>query len=209
MPTRCSTATRSRAMRDAFADDRDLVAATGILLPVCDASLGGRLFEWFQTYEYLRNFLSRYAWSRMDSLLLISGAFAGFRRAPLIEVGGFDLDCLVEDYELIHRLKRHGVLTGRPWTTAVLGVRPCPHGGAGDARGLPAAAPPLVRRLPADPDVVSRHDRQPALRAARPRHAARQGGRHAPADLWPDGRGPADRTISRPAASPSPSPSRA
>ncbi len=110
-----------RAMRDAFAEDRDLVAATGILLPVCDASLGGRLFEWFQTYEYLRNFLSRYAWSRMDSLLLISGAFAGFRRAPLIEVGGFDLDCLVEDYELIHRLKRHGVLTGRPWTTAVLG----------------------------------------------------------------------------------------
>jgi cellulose synthase/poly-beta-1,6-N-acetylglucosamine synthase-like glycosyltransferase len=109
------------AMRDAFAADRDLVAATGILLPVCDASLGGRLFEWFQTYEYLRNFLSRYAWSRMDSLLLISGAFAGFRRAPLVEVGGFDLDCLVEDYELIHRLKRHGVLTGRSWTTAVLG----------------------------------------------------------------------------------------
>ncbi|MGI3900757.1 MAG: glycosyltransferase family 2 protein [Janthinobacterium lividum] len=109
------------AMRDAFAADRDLVAATGILLPVCDASFGGRIFEWFQTYEYLRNFLSRYAWSRMDSLLLISGAFAGFRRAPLIEVGGFDLDCLVEDYELIHRLKRHGILTGRPWTTAVLG----------------------------------------------------------------------------------------
>ncbi len=110
-----------RAMRDAFAGDAGLVAATGVLLPVCDASLGGRLFEWFQTYEYLRNFLSRYAWSRMDSLLLISGAFAGFRRAPLIEVGGFDMDCLVEDYELIHRLKRHGVLHGRGWTTAVLG----------------------------------------------------------------------------------------
>ncbi len=57
----------------------------------------------------------------MDSLLLISGAFAGFRRAALVEVGGFDSDCLVEDYELIHRLRRHGALTGRGWTTAVLG----------------------------------------------------------------------------------------
>ncbi len=110
------------AMRGAFADDPRLVAATGVLLPVCDASLSGRLFEWFQTYEYLRNFLSRYAWSRLDSLLLISGAFAGFRRAALVEVGGFDADCLVEDYELIHRLKRHGALTGRGWTTAVLGA---------------------------------------------------------------------------------------
>ncbi len=110
-----------RAMRDAFTADPGLVAATGVLLPVCDATLSGRLFEWFQTYEYLRNFLSRYAWSRMDSLLLISGAFAGFRRAALVEVGGFDSDCLVEDYELIHRLKRHGTLGGRGWTTAVLG----------------------------------------------------------------------------------------
>lgn len=110
------------AMRQAFAADPGLVAATGVLLPVCDASLGGRLFEWFQTYEYLRNFLSRYAWSRLDSLLLISGAFAGYRRAALVEVGGFDTDCLVEDYELVHRLKRHGALEGRGWTTAVLGA---------------------------------------------------------------------------------------
>ncbi|WP_237479057.1 glycosyltransferase family 2 protein [Lichenibacterium dinghuense] len=110
------------AMRGAFAADPRLVAATGVLLPVCAATVSGRLFEWFQTYEYLRNFLSRFAWSRMDSLLLISGAFAGFRRAALVEVGGFDADCLVEDYELIHRLKRHGTLTGRGWTTAVLGA---------------------------------------------------------------------------------------
>ncbi len=95
------------AMRQAFARDPSLVAATGVLLPVCDASASGRLFEWFQTYEYLRNFLSRYAWARMDSLLLISGAFAGFRRRPMLDVGGFDPACLVEDYELIHRLRRY------------------------------------------------------------------------------------------------------
>ncbi|WP_158915247.1 glycosyltransferase family 2 protein [Caulobacter sp. S45] len=108
-------------VRQAFATEPNLVAATGILTPVCANTPSGRVFEWFQTYEYIRNFLSRYAWMRLNSLLLISGAFAGFRRAAALEVGGFDPDCLVEDYELIHRLKRYGVLHGRSWTTRVLG----------------------------------------------------------------------------------------
>ena len=108
-------------VRDAFTSEPALVAATGVLAPVCNATLSGRLFQWFQTYEYIRNFLSRYAWMRVDSLLLISGAFAGFRRKALIEVGGFDADCLVEDYELIHRLRRYATLNGLGWTTRVLG----------------------------------------------------------------------------------------
>ncbi len=109
------------AVRDAFAAEPGLVAATGVLTPVCAPTAAGRLFQWFQTYEYIRNFLSRYAWMRMGGLLLISGAFAGFRRSAALEVGGFDPDCLVEDYELIHRLKRYGALRGRGWTTRVLG----------------------------------------------------------------------------------------
>jgi cellulose synthase/poly-beta-1,6-N-acetylglucosamine synthase-like glycosyltransferase len=108
-------------VRHAFATEPKLVATTGILTPVCAKTASGRVFEWFQTYEYIRNFLSRYAWMRLNSLLLISGAFAGFRRTAALEVGGFDPDCLVEDYELIHRLKRYGVLHGRGWTTRVLG----------------------------------------------------------------------------------------
>jgi cellulose synthase/poly-beta-1,6-N-acetylglucosamine synthase-like glycosyltransferase len=110
------------AMRRAFAADPRLVAATGILTPVCGPTPTGRLFQWFQTFEYLRNFLSRYAWMQADSLLLISGAFAGFRTAALRQVGGFDQACLVEDYELIHRLRRHGVNHGLGWTTAVVGA---------------------------------------------------------------------------------------
>ncbi|CAN5470928.1 glycosyltransferase family 2 protein [soil metagenome] len=110
------------SMRQAFAMDKALVAATGVLTPVCKPGLGGRLFQWFQTYEYIRNFLSRYAWMRVDSLLLISGAFAAFRRSALIEVGGFDEDCLVEDYELIHRMKRFSTFEHRGWTTAVVGT---------------------------------------------------------------------------------------
>ncbi len=108
-------------MRGAFAADLSLVAATGVLTPRCGTGAGARCFEWFQTYEYIRNFLSRHAWSRLDSLLLISGAFAGFRRSALVEVGGFDPDCLVEDYELIHRLLRLSCQNGLGWRSAVIG----------------------------------------------------------------------------------------
>lgn len=109
------------AMRDAFAAEPRLVAATGVLTPICGPSLMERTFQWFQTYEYVRNFLSRYAWMEEHSLLLISGAFAGFRREALITVGGFDPACLVEDYELIHRLHRHSVDAGLDWRVRVIG----------------------------------------------------------------------------------------
>ena len=58
------------AMRNAFAAEPELVAATGVIRPMCGPSLSGRLFEWFQTYEYVRNFLSRYAWERLNGLPL-------------------------------------------------------------------------------------------------------------------------------------------
>ena len=109
------------AMRGAFAAEPELVAATGVIRPMCGPSLSGRLFEWFQTYEYVRNFLSRYAWERLNGLLLVSGAFAAFRTKAVVEVGGFDPDCLVEDYELIHRLHRFAHDTGRDWQVRVVG----------------------------------------------------------------------------------------
>ncbi|WP_242139297.1 MULTISPECIES: glycosyltransferase [unclassified Sphingomonas] len=109
------------AMRAAFAAEPELVAATGVLAPICGPDLQGRLFQWFQSYEYVRNFLSRHAWEQLGSLLLISGAFAAFRRDAVVEVGGFDPDCMVEDYELIHRLHRHAVDHGRDWRVRVVG----------------------------------------------------------------------------------------
>ena len=110
-----------KAMRDAFAAEPELVAATGILTPICGSRPHQRLFEWFQRYEYVRNFLSRYAWMGQNSLLLISGAFAAFRRRAVIEVGGFDPECMVEDYELIHRLHRHAHEQGLDWRVRVIG----------------------------------------------------------------------------------------
>ena len=127
------------AMRQAFAATPGLVAATGVLSPACDGSISGRLFEWFQTYEYIRNFLGRYAWSRMDSLLLISGAFAGFRREAVMMVGGFDPDCMVEDYELIHRLRRYGYDQGLNWHSMALGA-------ARARTSAPATLPAFLRQ---------------------------------------------------------------
>lgn len=109
------------ALRDAFTADARLVAATGVLTPLCPPTAGGRFFQLFQTYEYVRNFLSRRAFARVDGLLLISGAFAGFRRSAVMAVGGFDPACMVEDYELIHRLRRHSARHRLGWTTDVLG----------------------------------------------------------------------------------------
>lgn len=109
------------AMRQAFAGTPALVAAGGIITPVTGHSTGNRLFQCFQNYEYMRNFISRFAWMRMDSLLLISGAFAGFRREALLAVGGFDPECLVEDYELIHRLQRHAHDRKLDWQVEVIG----------------------------------------------------------------------------------------
>lgn len=127
------------AVRRAFAASPALVAATGVLRPVCGPSLSGRLFTTFQNYEYMRNFLSRYAWTQLHSLLLISGAFAGFRRSAVMLVGGFDPDCLVEDYELIHRLRRYGVLHGLDWDTTVIG-------GARARTDAPAAVGSFLRQ---------------------------------------------------------------
>jgi cellulose synthase/poly-beta-1,6-N-acetylglucosamine synthase-like glycosyltransferase len=109
------------AIRDAFGADPDLVVAGGVLTPVCGKTIRNRTLQWFQTYEYLHNFIARYAWMRLNSLLLISGAFAGFRREAVLAVGGFDADCLVEDYELVHRIQRRGRDGDLGWRVAIVG----------------------------------------------------------------------------------------
>jgi cellulose synthase/poly-beta-1,6-N-acetylglucosamine synthase-like glycosyltransferase len=109
------------ALRQAFSADAALVVAGGVLKPVCGNTIRNRLMQWFQTYEYLRNFVARYAWMRVNSLLLVSGAFAGFRREAVLAVGGFDTDCLVEDYELVHRIQRRSRDDGLGWRVQIVG----------------------------------------------------------------------------------------
>lgn len=62
----------------------------------------------FQVLEYFRAFtLGRMAWSRIDGLLIISGAFGMFDRQLVVDIGGYDTSTVGEDLELVVRMRRH------------------------------------------------------------------------------------------------------
>lgn len=61
----------------------------------------------FQLVEYLRSFLfGRIGWSRLDALLIISGAFGILKKEAVIRAGGYNTQTVGEDMELIVRLHR-------------------------------------------------------------------------------------------------------
>jgi cellulose synthase/poly-beta-1,6-N-acetylglucosamine synthase-like glycosyltransferase len=95
-------------------DDRT-IAVGGIVRVVngCDVEHGRvrtvrapkSMLARFQIVEYLRAFLGgRIAFSFMNSLMLVSGAFGLFRREAVLGVGGFRTSTVGEDMELIVRL---------------------------------------------------------------------------------------------------------
>jgi cellulose synthase/poly-beta-1,6-N-acetylglucosamine synthase-like glycosyltransferase len=103
------------AMRPFLEDYEGTLASGGIVRVVNGCRVqDGRVVEirasrallpLFQTVEYLRAFLGgRVAFSFMNSLLLISGAFGLFRRDVVIEVGGFGTWTVGEDMELVMRM---------------------------------------------------------------------------------------------------------
>ncbi|GAC1384701.1 MAG: hypothetical protein NVSMB45_12910 [Ginsengibacter sp.] len=60
-----------------------------------------------QSLEYIRAFLlGRMAWSRLNGLMIISGAFGMFRKDIAIECGGYDHKTVGEDMELVVRMRR-------------------------------------------------------------------------------------------------------
>jgi cellulose synthase/poly-beta-1,6-N-acetylglucosamine synthase-like glycosyltransferase len=114
-----------KIMYQVIATDKELVACGANIFPVngCVVRRGSieryappqTPLARFQNVEYLRSFLAgRLGWSRLDSLLIISGAFGIFRRERVLEVGGYltgesagRLDTVGEDMELVVRLARH------------------------------------------------------------------------------------------------------
>ncbi len=61
-----------------------------------------------QVLEYLRAFLlGRMAWSNLDGLLLISGAFGMFDKEILIKSGGYNHRTVGEDMEVVVRMRRY------------------------------------------------------------------------------------------------------
>ncbi len=105
-----------RALRDGFVEDPRLGIAGGVLVPVCQRTAWAGFFQFFQTFEYARGFLWRLVWTEYNMLVLISGAFAAYRRSVLEAAGGFDVTSWVEDYELTHRIYRDSFKSGYPVT---------------------------------------------------------------------------------------------
>jgi cellulose synthase/poly-beta-1,6-N-acetylglucosamine synthase-like glycosyltransferase len=65
--------------------------------------------------EYIRTYLfGRLGWNRLGGNIVMSGAFGLFRREAVIDVGGYAHDTVVEDMELVLRLRRHSHETGGP-----------------------------------------------------------------------------------------------
>jgi len=70
--------------------------------------LPNKMLARFQALEYLRVFLlSRIAWSRLNGLLLISGAFGLFDREIAVKAGGYSHKTVGEDMELVVRMRTY------------------------------------------------------------------------------------------------------
>ncbi len=87
------------------------------------SGLGKKPLVRFQTLEYLRAFTTgRIGWSKIKSLLIISGAFGLFQRQSLIATGGYltisgelKKDTVGEDMELVVRLTYEALKKHKPY----------------------------------------------------------------------------------------------
>jgi cellulose synthase/poly-beta-1,6-N-acetylglucosamine synthase-like glycosyltransferase len=98
------------------ATDTKVIAAGGVIRiansciikdgKLLDVNLPKKMLEKGQILEYIRAFLlGRMAWSKLNGLLVISGAFGMFDKKIAIEVGGYDTNTVGEDMEIIVRMR--------------------------------------------------------------------------------------------------------
>ncbi|MDE2511369.1 MAG: glycosyltransferase family 2 protein [Elusimicrobia bacterium] len=75
---------------------------------VSEVLMTGNPLVMFQIIEYFRAFLcGRTGFSRLNCLMIISGAFGTFERELAIEIGGYRVDTVGEDMDLVTRLHAH------------------------------------------------------------------------------------------------------
>jgi len=75
---------------------------------IVEVNLPKQLIPRIQVLEYTRAFLmGRMAWSRLNGLLLISGAFGLFDREIVVKCGGYNPNTVGEDMELVVRMRRY------------------------------------------------------------------------------------------------------
>lgn len=102
-----------------FIENTEKVIATGATIRIsnsCEFKDGelyqshypDNFFARFQELEYIRAFIfGRMAWSKMNSLLLVSGGLGMFDKETVIKVGGYWHKSLGEDIELITRMRKY------------------------------------------------------------------------------------------------------
>ena len=102
-----------------FMDEKKRVIAVGGVVRIansCEVRDGRlikvhmpeKLIPRFQVLEYMRAFLvGRMAWSRLNGLLLVSGAMGMFDKEVVIQAGGYNHDTVGEDMELVVRVSRY------------------------------------------------------------------------------------------------------
>jgi len=109
-----------RLMRPIVSSAANIVASGGIIRmlngcrvkegQVVEVALPATGLERFQVVEYLRSFLfGRTGWDLLGGTVIIAGAFAVFHRETVVEAGGFALDTVTEDMDLIVRMRRWAV----------------------------------------------------------------------------------------------------
>lgn len=108
------------------------VIATGGVVRIANSCVvkGGRLVKInvpkkllprIQVLEYLRVFLlGRMAWSKLEGLLLISGAFGMFDKEIAIKAGGYNHKTVGEDMELVVRMRRFMIEQKQKYTVSYI-----------------------------------------------------------------------------------------
>lgn len=115
-----------RTMRHFVTDRERTIAVGGNVRPlngsrvergrVVTTGLPSTWVELVQVVEYIRTFLAaRPAWSWLNSLILVSGAFGVFEKETVIEAGGYAHGHLGEDLELTLRLHKTARDRGKPY----------------------------------------------------------------------------------------------
>ena len=114
------------AMRRVVEDRERTIAVGGNIRPLngsrvqlghlIKAEVPKKLVPRMQVLEYLRTFLaSRPAWSHMEALPLVSGAFGVWKRSAVVAVGGFTTGHMGEDMDLTMRLHRYHIDNDIPY----------------------------------------------------------------------------------------------
>lgn len=104
-------------------NQRDIIAVGGMVLPVFGISNKiSRSCSWlidalqsFQELEYGIAFtIARPIFNRMETTMIISGAIGLFKRDLVVKLGGYSVDTVGEDMELVMRIRQYAATSKTP-----------------------------------------------------------------------------------------------